>query len=161
MYFVEIYFVNVFTNYFYQFTVAFKFYILDIDFFYFFNDSSIMRRKHLCTVIPISLITVIFTWIMTGCNVYTALTFKIANCKTHFRSRAHIVKQINFNTVSREYIGRCFSKQTAVVSAIMTDDNGYLFHILEVLVKIIGKTLSSSTDSIYVHTVSSSTHNST
>ena len=117
-----------------------------------------MRSQYLCTIIPIGLITVIFFRVMRSCQDDTALTSQMTNGKRHLRSGTHILKQIYLDTISRENICWDFGKQTAVVTAIMTNHNSYLFKVFKVLIKIVGQSLSSCTDSIYIHTVTTYSH---
>ena len=44
-------------------------------------DGCIVRSEHLRTVIPISLVAVVFSGVVAGCNVDTALATEVANGK--------------------------------------------------------------------------------
>ena len=88
----------------------------------------------------------------------TALATEVTDSKRHFGSRTHIVEQIYFDTVGRENIGRGLRKQTAVVTAVMTNHNRNLRQIFKVLLQIIRKTLCSGTYRIDVHTVATYAH---
>jgi len=46
-----------------------------------FDNGSIVRSEHLRTVIPISLVAVVFSGVVAGCNVDTALAAEVANGK--------------------------------------------------------------------------------
>ena len=96
---------------------------------------------------------------MRSCNHNTALTFQMADRVAQLRNRTQRIKQVNFNSIGCKYIGCNFSELGTVVSAVERNRNRNLRKILEVLFQIVCNTLSSHTNSIFVHTVSTNTHN--
>ena len=156
---VQINLINVFTDNLNQIRISLEFNISSrSNGIHFINDTLIMRSQHLCTIIPICLITVVFFRIVRSSQNDTTLATEVTDSKRHFRSRTHIIKQIYFNAIGRENISRSLCKQTAVVTTVVTYYYRNLRQILEVLLQIIGKPLSGSTYCINVHTVATYPH---
>ena len=110
------------------------------------------------TVIPVCFVTIIFLRVVRSSQDDTALATEVTDSERHFGSRTHIVEQIYFDTVGRENIGRGLRKQTAVVTAVMTDYYRNLWQVFEVLLQIVGKPLSGSTYRIDIHTIGAHSH---
>lgn len=96
------------------------------DFIYFVYGILIVRCYHLCPVVPISLISIVFFGIMRCRKYHSTLTPQLSNGKRNFGSRTQSIEQIYFNTIRRKNIGSDLGKFAAVVPAIVTDSNLYL-----------------------------------
>ena len=155
---IQINLIYISTNDLNQLFVTFKLDIINSHLIYFVNDSGIVRSKYLCTIIPISLITIIFSRIMTCCDIDTTLATKVTDSKRNFRCRTQIVEEIYLDTVCREDICRNPGKLVAIVTAVITYHYRNLFFILEAFVQIVGKALCSCTYRVNIHTVSSCAH---
>ena len=156
---VQINFVYIFTDNLNQIRIALEFDISSRgNSVYFVDDTFIVRSQYLRTVIPVCFVTIIFLRVVRSSQDDTALATEVTDSERHFGSRTHIVEQIYFDTVGRENIGRGLRKQTAVVTAVMTNHNRNLWQIFKVLLQIIRKTLCSGTYRIDVHTVATYAH---
>src|SRR5574344_563452 len=153
MYLIKIQLINILANDLNQFGIPVKLDIFCIYLLNFIYNTCIMRSKNLCAIIPVSFITVVFTWIMTCCDIDTTLTIQITDSITDLRCWAHIIEEIDLDAIGRKDICRSLSKQTAVITTVMTNNNRNLLQILKILVEIICQALSCSSDSIYIHTV--------
>ena len=103
-----------------KFLVAFE---LNIAYLYlvdFINDTGVVRRKNLSTVVPVSLISVILFRIMGCCHINTCLTSEMTDSIGNLRCRTKTLKEIYFYSVSREDVGNSFCKHTSVVTTVMT-----------------------------------------
>ena len=161
LYLIKINLINLFADNLYQCFIAFELNIFDLNFVHFINDSLVMGRKYLCTILPVSLVTIVFTWVMTCCNVHTSLCLQMTNSKRALWSRAKIVEEVDLYAISREDISNCLSKETRVVTAVMANNDANLLHILEINLQVISKALSCHTHSIDIHTIRASAHNTT
>ena len=159
---IEVNLVNIFTDDLNQIRVPLE---LDIssgsDIIHFINDTSIVRSQYLRTIIPVCFVTVVFFRIVRSSQDNTALATEVTDCERHLRSRTHIIKQIYFDAISRENVGRSFSEQTAVVTTVVTNHYRNLRQIFEVLLQIVGKALCSSTYRIDIHAVATYSHDTT
>ena len=142
-----------------QIFVAFKLNVGNCHLIYFIDNSGIVRSKYLCTIIPISLITVVFSRIVACSDIDTTLATEVTDSKRNFRCRTQIIEEIYFDTVCREDICRNLSKLVAVVAAVITYHHRNLLFILEALVQIVRKSLCSSTYRVNIHTIGSCAHN--
>ena len=59
----------------------------------------VVRCDHLCAVVPIGLVAVVFLGIVRGCDDNAALATKMANGIRGFGCRAESVEEVNLNTV--------------------------------------------------------------
>ena len=91
----------------------------------------IVRRCHLSTVVPISFVSVIFLRIVRCGDDYTTLATKFADSKRHFRSWSAVIEEIYLNAISREDVCYDFSKQTAVVSHVVSYNHLNLFEVFK------------------------------
>ena len=117
------------------------------------NSVGVVRSHHLGTVVPVSLIAVILLGVVRSCDDYTTLATEQANCIRHFRSWARAFKKIDLDAIGGEDVCNNLSKETAVVTNVMTNDNRNLLHIGKSVLQVVGKTLSGSTHSVDIHTV--------
>ena len=135
---VDIQIVDFRTDDFNQVFIAFEFDVAGIaDLVYFGDRVTVVRSDHLCTVVPVSLVTIVFFRVMRSCQDDTALASQFTDSKRHFRCRAKVFEQVHFYTVSREDICRDFGKLAAIVTAIMADNNFDLIQIGKFLFQII------------------------
>ena len=134
--------------------VALKFHLSHaLNLVHIVDGVGIVRSHHLGTIVPVSLVAVVLFWVMRSCNDYTALATEQANCIRHFRSWARAFKKIDLDAIGGEDVGNNLSKETAVVTNVMTNDNRNLLHIGKSVLQVVGKTLSGSTHSVDIHTV--------
>ena len=155
---VQIYLVYIFTDNLNQIFVAFELNVLNGYLVYFIDNGCVVRSKYLCTVIPISLVAVVFFRVVACSQVDTALATEVADSEGNFRSRTQILEEINLDTVCRENIGRDFGELAAVVTAVVTHHNGDLPFVLEAFVQIVCQSLGSRTYRIDNHAVAACTH---
>ena len=97
-----------------------------------------MRSDHLGTIVPISLVSVVFFRIVRSGQDNAALASQLADGVRHFGGRAEVFKQIDLDTVCRENVSRDFRELAAVVTAVMPDDNFDLVQIGKFLFHIVG-----------------------
>ena len=71
------------------------------------------------------------------------------------------LEKINLNPVGREDIGDRFCKQTAVVTAIVANNNRDFLAISKVLEQIVSQSLCGRTDYIDIHTIGAGSHDAT
>ena len=155
---VQIYLVYIFTDNLNQIFVAFELDILNGYLVYFIDNGCVVRSKYLCTVIPISLVAVVFFRVVACSQIDTALATEVADSEGNFRSRTQILEEINLDTVCRENIGRDFGELAAVVTAVVTHHNRDLPFVLEAFVQIVCQSLGSRTYRIDIHAVAACTH---
>ena len=105
MYLLQVCFVHILADNLDKFLIAVEFDVGHLHLVHLIDNSGIVRSQHLCTVVPISFIAVIFTWIMASRDIDAALATQMTNSEGHFRRRTQIVEQIDLNTVSRENVG--------------------------------------------------------
>ena len=158
---VEISLIDVLSDDLKQLFVTFKLNVFYLHLVHFIDDSHVVWGQHLCAVFPISLVSIVLFWVVTGCNVHTSLATKMPDGKRTLGCRSHVVEQIYLDAIGREDIGNTFGEFTTVVAAIMAHDNGYVVTILEVFLQVIGKSLGSHAHRVDVHTVASGTHDTT
>ena len=132
--------------------------ILGTDFVHLVDDALVVGGQYLGTIIPVSLVTVVFFRIVGSRKDDSTLATQLTNRKRHFRRRTHVVEQRYLYAVCRKNIGRNLGKQTAVVTTVMTYHYGNLLQILEVLIQIIGQALRSCPHRVNVHTVRAHSH---
>ena len=132
--------------------------ILGTDFVHLIDDTLVVGSQYLGTVIPVSLVTVIFFRIVGSRKDDSTLATQLANSKRHFRSRTHVVEQIYLYAICGKNIGRKLGKQAAVVTTVMAYHHSNFFQILEILVQIIGQALRSCPHRVNVHTVRAYSH---
>ena len=159
--FIQIHLVYVLTDNLNQIFVAFELDVLNSHFVYLINNGCIVRGKHLRTIIPIGLVTVVFFRVMACSQVDTALAAQMTDSKGNLRSGTQILKKINLDAVCRKNISRDLSELTTVVTAIVAHYYGNLFFIFETFVQIVSQSLGSSAYRINIHTVAACTHDTT
>ena len=161
LYLLQINLINILADNLNQRLIAFELNILNLNLVYFVDNTLVMWRKYLCTIIPISLITIVLTWVMTCSNIHTCLCLQMTNSKRTLWSRTKIVEKINLYAISREDISNGLSKETRIVTAVVANNYTNLLLILEVNLQIISKALSCHTDGIDIHTIRACAHNTT
>ena len=105
MYLLQVCFVHILADNLDKFLIAVEFDVGHLHLVHLIDNSGIVRSQHLCTVVPISLIAVILTWIVASRDIDTALATQMTNSEGYFRRRTQVVEQIDLNTVSRENVG--------------------------------------------------------
>ena len=158
VYLVKIDFVNLFANDFDEFGAAFKLDVLHFHLVHLVDDALVVRSEHLCAVVPVGFVAVIFLGVVAGRKDNTALAAQVANGKRHFGRGAHVVEQVNLDAVGREDVGGSFGKEAAVVAAVVTYHHGDLLHVLKVQVKVVSQALRGSAHGVFVHAVGSCAH---
>ena len=159
--FIQIHLIYVLTDNLNQIFVAFELDVLNSHFVYLINNGCIVRGKHLRTIIPIGLVTVVFFRVMACSQVDTALAAQMTDSKGNLRSGTQILKEINLDAVCRKNISRDLSELTTVVTAIVAHYYGNLFFIFETFVQIVSQSLGSSAYRINIHTVAACAHDTT
>ena len=119
-----------------------------------------MWRSYLCTIFPVSLIAVVLFRVVRGCNHYTALAFEVADGVAELRNRTQRIKQVYFYAVCSKYICSYFCKLCAVVAAVKRNCHRNLRKIFIALFQVIGNTLCSHSNCIFVHSICTYAHNS-
>ena len=76
---VQINLIYISTNDLNQVFVTFKFDVGNSHLIYFVDDSGIVRSKYLSAIIPISLVTVIFSRIVAGSDIDTTLASEVTD----------------------------------------------------------------------------------
>ena len=120
---IQVGFVNLLANDLYQVGIALE---LDIGHLYLgnlINDTGIVRSQHLSTVLPVCLVTVVFTRVVAGGHVHAALATQITDCERYLRGGTQVIKQINLDAVCTEYVCYGLGEQTSVVAAVMSYDH--------------------------------------
>ena len=138
--------------------IAFKLDVSHTHFVHFVDDTLVVRSQHLRTIVPISLVSVVFLRVVAGGENDTALTAEMTDGKRHFGSGTHVIEQVDLDAVGREDVGRSLSEETAVVAAIVSHHHCDLLQVLEVLVEIVGETLCGSSHGVNVHAIGSGSH---
>ena len=144
-----------------QLVVTLELDVLIVHLVDFVDDALIVWSKHLCTIIPISLVAIVLTRVVAGSDVHTTLATEVTNSEAHFWRWTKVVEKININAVSRENLSTSLSKKTRIVAAIVTYHHTNLIASCKVLVQIVGKSLSCSTYRVDIHAVCTSTHDAT
>ena len=116
-------------------------------------------RRNLSSVLSVRLISVIFFGVVTCCDYYSSDTSEVTHSKGKFGRRTKALEKIRLYIASRKHSSRFFSKFCGIVSRIVRDYYS-AGDILSASKQILGKTVGCSAYRIYVHTVSSRSHNS-
>ena len=111
VYLVEVNLVNFFADDRDQVFVAFKLDVFHLHLVNFFNDAFVVWSKHLCTIIPVCLISVVFLRIVAGRQDNSALAAQMTNGERHFGSWTHVFKEIDLDAVCREDVGTCLGEE--------------------------------------------------
>ena len=77
----------------------------------------------MCAVIPIGFVTIVLAGVVAGGDIHTRLATEVAEGERNFGSGTEVFEEVNLNPVGREDIGDRFCKQTAVVTAIVANNN--------------------------------------
>ena len=159
MHLFEIDVINLFADDFNQFGLALETDIGHAHLVHLVDDTLVVGREHLCAVVPIGLVTVVFLRVVAGCEDNAALAAEVADGKRHFRRGAHVVEEIHLDTVGRENVSGGFGEEAAVVAAVVPNDHLDFIEVLEVLVQIVGEALRGRAHRIDVHAVRARSHN--
>ena len=121
------------------------------------DDILIVRCSDLCTIRPISLVTVVLLRIVRSRDNHTRMALELADGETQLGRRTQRVEQKDGKTVRCKDISHMLGKQTRIVAAVVTDGNANLF-TGEILFQIVSQSLRSSAYRIDIHTVAAHTH---
>ena len=122
------------------------------------DDILIVRRSYLRAISPISLIAIVLLGVVRCCYNDTTLAAQFANCEAQFGGRTQLVKQVNFEAIRSENIGYALSKETRVVTRVVSHRN-LNFLTSKALFQVVRQTLSRHTYGVLVHTVRTYAHN--
>ena len=139
--------------------VALEFHILDFNLVHLVDDARVVRREHLCAILPISLVAIVFLRVVAGRHVHTCLCAKLTDGEADLGRGTKALKEIDLDSVGREDVGNGFSEETAIVAAVVTDHNAESLLSWEGFQDVVRKALSSHADDILVHAIGSSAHN--
>ena len=154
--------VNFLSDYLNQLLVTFKFDVVHVFNVHHFADYIfIVRGYHLCTIVPVGFVAVVFLRIVGSGKNNAALAAEMTDSKRNFGSRAQVFEKIHLDAVGREDVGRNFSKFPTVVTAVVTDDHTDLRQRGKLSFQVVAQALSSSTHGVNVHPVSAGTHDAT
>ena len=155
---LEVSIVHLFTDNLDERLVSSKLHIVNLNLVHLIYYTDIMRRQHLCSVLPICLISVILTRIMRSCYVHTSLTSEMAYRERTLRCRTHVVEKIHLDAVCGEDVSYCLGKQAAVVTAVVAHDYRNRTASGKILFQIICKALCSHSHCVNVHSVTACSH---
>ena len=141
-----------------QFVVGLELYVLNLNLVHLVNDTLVMGSQYLCTVCPVSLVTVVFLGVVACCYVHTGNGTELADGKADFGSGAKAFKEIYLDAVGAENGRYGFCKEAAVVAAVVTHNHTALLSG-ESLQNVVGEALCGHAHNVFVHSVGSSTHN--
>ena len=90
------------------------------------DDILIVRCSDLCTIRPISLVTVVLLRIVRSRDNHTRMALELADGETQLGRRTQRVEQKDGKTVRCKDISHMLGKQTRIVAAVVTDGNANL-----------------------------------
>ena len=132
--------------------------VLNLNLVHLVDDALIMRSQHLCSIVPVGLIAIVFARIVRCRHIDTSLTTKLTDGKRDLRRGTQTLEEIDLDAVSREDVSHTFGKHPAVITAVMTHDHSGL-DVGEGFVDVVGKALCGHAHDVLVHTVRACTHN--
>ena len=141
-----------------QVGVGLKLHVFKFHLVHLVNDPLVVGSQHLGTIAPVCLIAIVLFGIVGGSHVDTSHSTELTDGKGDFGRRTKALKEVSLDTIGREDSSNTLGKHTTIVAAVMTNDNA-LATFGEGLVDIIGETLSSHTDDIFIHAVGTWSHN--
>ena len=121
------------------------------------DNIPVVRRDHLRTVRPVSLITVVFAGIVRRGHHHAAFAAELPDSEAELRSRTERVEQEYPETIRCEDVGHAFGELAAVVATVVTDSHLYLLSG-KCLGEVIGKPLRGHAYRVDIHPVRSHTH---
>ena len=127
--------------------------LIDLD-----DRVAVMGSEHLCPVRPISLIAVVFLWVVRGGDHYAALAAKFTNSKGYLGRRTKALEEIDLDAVSREDLSGDTCEDVTIITAVVADSYRDLGEGSESLLEVVRQALSSSPDGVAVHTVGAYAH---
>ena len=127
------------------------------DALYFVDDSLVVWGYDLSAIAPEDLVAVVLLGVVRGGHHDTALAAQLTNRIGDHRGRAECIVEVDLDTVCREYIGCRLSKERAIVAPVIADSYGDLF-ASEALQEVVGESLGSHTDGVFIHAVGASPH---
>ena len=158
---IEIKLVNLFADDFYQLRITLKFHVGHFHLVNLVNNTLVVRSQNLRAIFPISLVAIVLAGVVASRNIHAALASKVPDSKRTLGCWAHIVEQVHLNAVGRKYVCYRFSKQSAVVSAVVANGHLNKWQVGEVLFQVVGQSLCCHTHSVDIHSVATSAHDTT
>ena len=137
--------------------VGFKLHIVYLYLVHLIDDALVVGSQYLSTVCPVSLVTVVLLGVVRSGYVNTGNSTQLTDGKTDLWGRTEALKQICLDTVGAEDSSNALGKHTAVVAAVVTDNNA-LTTFGESLVYVVGKALCGHAHDVLVHAVGAHTH---
>src|SRR6185436_17379915 len=116
-----------------------------------------MWRHQLSAIIPVSLVTVIFFWIMGRSDHHSAFAFALANSERKFRRWSQGIEQKYLNSIGTKYICDYLGKLSAVIATIMRNRHAD-FLVGEIFLEVVSKTLCCHANRVFIHAISAHTH---
>ena len=125
------------------------------------NDCvAVMGSEHLCSVRPISLIAVVFLWVVRGGDHYATLAAKFTNSKGYLGRRTKALEEIDLDAVSREDLSGDACEDVAIITAVVSDSYRDLGEGSESLLEVVRQALCSGSDGVAVHAIGAYAHDS-
>jgi len=125
------------------------------------SDALIDGGNDLTTVGPVHLVTVILLGVVAGSDHDTSSAVALKNAVRHEGSGDDAAEEKNMEALLGEDTGSDFGELLAVVTAIITDNDGLLESIRDELQDAQGKTLGSLLNDQVVHASETSAHGAT
>ena len=129
--------------------------LIDLD-----DRVAVMGSEHLCPVRPISLIAVVFLWVVRGGDHYAALAAKFTNSKGYLGRRTKALEEIDLDAVSREDLSGDACEDITIITAIMADNYRDFGEGSESLLEVVRQALCSGSDGVAVHAIGAYAHDS-
>ncbi len=155
---LHVFIVHLTTDDFYQFVYGCELHVLNLNLVHLIYDTCVVRHEHLCTVFPVSLISVVFFGIVAGCYVNSCLCAQMTYGKGNFWCGAQALEEIHLYAVGTKDGSYSLGKETSVVAAIVSHYNTQLLTLGEGLNQIVGKSLCGHAHDVLVHSVGSCSH---
>ncbi len=152
-------FIDVSSDVLYQFGIAFELDVAYIgDFVDVVDDVDIMWGKYLCTIGPVSLVSVVFFGIMRCGNVDAALASEMKYGEGQLGGWLDGLERISLDAEGREDVAAGLGKVFGVVTHIVAYDNRNLRQVGKSLFEVVGQTLCGSSYGIDVHAIGARAH---
>ena len=113
----------------------------------------IMWRCDLCTILPIHLISIVFRWIVAGCNYNTGHAAKLSHCIGKLRCRAKRIEDIGFDSIRIQAKRSCSGEFRRHTSRIKCNYHTLILCLLTKFTDIVRKSLCCLRYGIDIHAV--------
>ena len=125
------------------------------------DDTCVVRRCYLCAVLPVNLVTVVLRRIVRSRNHNSGDTSEFSKCKRKLGCGTKNIADISLDSVSCKAKRSLIRKLGRKSSAVKRNSYTLLASIgTAILLDIVGKTLSSLSYSVLVHSVGARSDNS-